>query len=353
MNRTWLLPLLATVFFTGALAGAFAATERPNVIHIMTDDLAIGLLTTASLHAEDKTPDLREVTIKSSHDSTEQPAMAYLPPAGDKPAPLLVILHTWSGDYRQRGWVDTCLAECQRRGWALIHPDFRGPNWTPAGCGSAAARQDVLDAVDYMKQKTQIDSRRVYLVGTSGGGHMALVMAANAPKVWAGVSAWVPISDLAAWHAECRKAGRGYTAHMEKACGGAPGHSPEVDRQYRDRSSLPRLAAAKGLPVDINTGIHDGHTGSVPISHSLRAFNVLAAANGMPEKQLTDQQIETMTQGRRIPDDLAAEKVDEPGRESSVLFRREAGPARVTVSDGGHSGDMPTALEWLGRQSRN
>ena len=50
-----------------------------------------------------------------------------------------------------------------------------------------------------------MDDKRIYLVGISGGGQMALIMAGRAPNVWAGVSAWVPIADLAEWHDFCKK----------------------------------------------------------------------------------------------------------------------------------------------------
>ena len=203
-----------------------------------------------------------------------------------------------------------------------------------------------------MGEKTEVDPQRIYVVGSSGGGHMALVMAAHSPELWAGVSAWVPITDLAAWHAESRQRGNRYAGMLEKVCGGAPGASPEVDEQYRLRSSLPFLAAAKRVAIGINAGIHDGHTGSVPVSHTLRAFGVLAAANGQPEKQLSDEQVAAMVKDRRVPAELAAERVDEPGRKHPVLFRREAGPVRVTIFDGGHAGDVRTAIRWLAEQTR-
>jgi len=43
---------------------------------------------------------IREVRYKSSADGTQQPAMFYAP---EKSAavPLLVVLHTWHGDYKQ------------------------------------------------------------------------------------------------------------------------------------------------------------------------------------------------------------------------------------------------------------
>jgi hypothetical protein len=47
------------------------------------------------------------------------------------------------------------------------------------------------------------------------------------------------------------------------------------------------------------------------------------------------------------------EPVDEPGRRNKVLLRRQAGPVRLTVFNGGHEGDMPTAVRWLAEQVKN
>ena len=137
----------------------------------------------------------------------------------------------------------------------------------------------------------------------------------------------------------------------EKCCGGPPG-LPQTDAQYRARSPLYFLDAARGLALDINAGIHDGHHGSVPISHSLRAFNVVAGANGHPEKQFTDEQIAALTDGEKVPSDLAGEREDDPERQMKVLFRRAAGPVRITIFEGGHDEETAAALHWLARQRR-
>jgi hypothetical protein len=44
--------------------------------------------------------------------------------------------------------------------------------------------------------------------------------------------------------------------------GWAPGESPEVDEEYRDRSPLTNLANASSVVLHINAGIRDGHDGS-------------------------------------------------------------------------------------------
>lgn len=296
---------------------------------------------------------LKPVTITSSVDGTPQSALVWLPEeVGEAGAPLLVKLHSWSGNYRQTTWVETTLTECRQRNWAYIQPDFRGPNVRPAACASEAAVADILDAVKYMREQAHIDPRRIYLVGGSGGGHMSLMMAAKAPQLWAGVSAWVPITDLAAWHAESTARKSKYAKDLERVCGGPPGTSAAVDAEYRRRSPLFFLAAAKGLPLDINAGITDGHNGSVPVSHTLNAFNVMATANGQADRRLSDEQIARITQSAAVPAPLATETVEEAGRVHQVLFRRAAGPARVTLFDGGHTGDMATAIRWLADQQR-
>ncbi len=297
-------------------------------------------------------PEVSEVSVISSLDGAGQKAMFWTPPA-DEPRPLLVALHTWSGDHRQPESINY-WQDCRERGWVFMHPDFRGPNVQPLACGSEAAVQDVLDAVEYAKAHAMVDTSRIYLVGCSGGGYLTLLMAGRHPEVWAAASAWVPISDLAAWHAQCSGTDnpqRGYAENMEAVCGGAPGASSAVDSSYAQRSALTWLHRAAGLKLEINAGIHDGHTGSVPVSHSLRAFNCLAAANGRPELALTDPQIEWITTRESLPEELNGQADnDSLYGERGVLFRRQAGPARVTLFEGGHEIIYRAALAWLDSQ---
>ena len=290
------------------------------------------------------------VTVKSSKDRSEQKILFYAPPeSSKKPVPLLVGLHTWSTDYQNSGRY---IEDVKKRGWAFVGPDFRGSNTKPEACASEIAIQDVLDAVEYSKKNAKIDEKKIYLVGESGGGHMSLMMASKAPDLWAGVSAWVPISDLAAWHAETKAAKREYFAKLEKVCGGEPGKNKKIDGEYHDRSPIFFLQNAKGLPMDINTGIHDGHTGSVPVSHALRAFNVLAEANGEKKKQISDEDISSMVKNEKVPDSLKKEAEKDPDRKKAVLFRREAGPVRITVFEGSHESDKEAALNWLEKQKK-
>lgn len=302
---------------------------------------------------------METISIRSGLDGSDQPAMWCCPDIATNVAgasvPLLVSLHTWSHGYAQNNGF---AAACHERGWAFIAPDFRGPNNRSEACASSLAVQDVLDAVHYARVHACIDTSRIYLAGHSGGGHMSLVMAARAPYLWAGVSAWVPISDLAAWHAQCKLSGEDFWKDLEAVCGGPPG--PSTQAEYDARSSLPVLAGAKGLPIDISAGIHDGHSGgTVPISHSLRAFNVLAAAEGLPELMLTDEQIEEMTRTQQVPASLAGRgKTATPStgeterRKHRILFRRQARATRLTIFDGGHEIDVQTVLDWLALQHK-
>ena len=62
-------------------------------------------------------------------------------------------------------------------------------------CGTAVIT-DAEVAVEWAKAKFPVDSRRIYLTGTSGGGHMTLLMAAKYPEIWAAASAWAPASPI-------------------------------------------------------------------------------------------------------------------------------------------------------------
>lgn len=300
-----------------------------------------------AVEAAKKAAVTEDIEYPSAADGTMQPAR-YFSPDNPEPVPLVVGLHTWSGDYRQR-FQPGIEAWCAKQGWAYIHPNFRGPNWTPQATGSDLAVADILSAVAYVRQTRAIDASRIYLVGGSGGGYYALLMAGRAPEIWAGVSAWVPISDLAAWYRECRVAGSGYADHIVKSCGGAPGDSPDVDAQLRYRSPLTHLAGARGLPLDINAGIHDGHRGSVPISHTLLAFNAVAEE----KDRIAAADIAWMTEHETVPEQLRDPALqDATYGTHTPLFRRQSGQARVTIFEGGHELVEEAASHWLQQQQR-
>jgi dienelactone hydrolase len=289
---------------------------------------------------------MRTIQYPSPIDHSLQPAVIYVPESKE-PVPLLVTLHTWSGDYRQP--AQSRATWCIEKRWALIAPNFRGSNNTPQGCGSELAVADIVAAVEYMKKRTNIDTKRIYLLGASGGGYGSLLMAGRHPEIWAGVSAWVGITDLKDWHAETLAKKLPYANHLEKVCGGVPGASPEVDEQYRLRSANTWIQNAAGIPLDINHGIHDGHIGSVPVSHSIKAFNLLAK----PDKKISDEEMVYFRTKREVPETLRKEtEMDPLFSGMPVLFRRISGNTRLTIFDGGHQSAEQAALHWLALQQK-
>lgn len=291
-------------------------------------------------------PEVQTATFASPADGTEQKTLLYAPPGGE-PAPLLVAFHTWSGDFRQD--ESPYARWCMARGWALVHPDLRGPANRAEAAGSDLAFADLRAVIDLAKSRRRIDTDRIYAIGVSGGGMMTLLATARMPEVWAAASAWVPVTDLVAWHAESTARHNKYAADVERVCGGPPGTSPSVDAAYATRSAVARLAAARPtLPLDINTGIHDGHVGSVPVSHAIRAFNAVAA----PTDRLPTALIDALVAQRAVPAEWRTATADPLYAARPVLLRRTSGPTRLTVFDGGHEILHEAALTWLEAQRR-
>lgn len=288
------------------------------------------------------------VQIKSTLDGSEQPCDVFaaleMSLTDSTKYPLLVSLHSWSGTLVQRH--QELLDGAARRNWIVIMPNFRGANETPEACGSKLAQQDILDAVEWACTRYNIDRQRIYLTGSSGGGHMTLQMAANHPQVWAAASAWVGISDLPAWHT--KHMGRKYSQMMEKACGGAPGMSAAVDAEYAFRSPRTNLKNATAVPLEISAGIFDGHFGhSVPVSHSLWAFNEVAKANG--DELIDDSTIAAWVAAPwRTPPTVDEEQLDK-AYDRTVYFRRTSKNCTVTLFEGHHERMDDAALKFLER----
>lgn len=296
-------------------------------------------------------PHRLKVHVRSSVDEIEQPCYIVLPPSfrpGAAATPLLVSLHSWSAGVEQRR--ETLERQAAERGWICLLPHFRGPNNHPHACGSERAQQDILDAIQWVQSRYPIDAQRIYLTGVSGGGHMTMLMAARHPNLWAAASAWVGISDLNAWY---RKHARtNYGRMMRNSCSGIPGDSEFVDRQYRTRSPLTFLHQATNVPLDIAAGVHDGHQGSVPIRHSIDAFNAIARSGQHPT--VSEEEIRQLSQPNgRLTNPQPSDLTEDAAFGRKIYLRRRAAQSRITIFEGGHEGIDTAAIDWLERHSQN
>lgn len=102
------------------------------------------------------------VEVVSTVDGMRQPCWFWAPEkAKDVPVPLIVGVHTWSGDILQTRSYLPARRAAEKRGWAFIGPNFRGPNQNPESCGSDFVVQDVVDAVDFARKTVKIDSQEI------------------------------------------------------------------------------------------------------------------------------------------------------------------------------------------------
>lgn len=288
-------------------------------------------------------PGIADVRVTSSADGSEQPSL-WLPPAQEG-RPLLVVLHSWSSAYQQQLNIPygTWAAE---NGWGMVVPNFRGVNEQPEATASDLAVADVNDAVDYALAEGGGDPDRVFLVGFSGGGMMSLVMAGQAPERFAGVAAWVPIYDLAAWYsfklAEDPQAP--YVGQIESSCGGPPLPATPAGEECASRSPSAVLAAARqaGVPVYIAAGLSDDN---VPASDAARSFNALAAeADRLDDAAVAALGSASLPAGNAVDPEVATFFGPE---QPPVLLARTSGPVTLVVFEGVHEMLYDPGLQWM------
>jgi len=204
-----------------------------------------------------------EIMIKSTIDNTLQRSL-YYKAEGNEKRPLLVGLHTWSTDCYNH--VELMLPYAKKYNFNLLLPEFRGPNLTSnpectKACGSEPAKQDIKDAIDYVIKNENADPDNVFLLGLSGGGHMALLMAGFCPEYFKVIGAYVPICDLEKWTRENDY----YTEHVLACCN----NDKEEMRKRSPISYLDNIAKAN-LKI-----FHGKYDPVVPVSQSLNLYNTL------------------------------------------------------------------------------
>ena len=200
-----------------------------------------------------------EILIPSTLDGTLQPSLFYRASKPDRP--LLVGLHTWSFDRFNQ--IENMLPFAEKQDFHLLLPDFRGPNRAKnpnchKACGSVYAKQDIKDAIDYLIEHEGIDEKNIFLLGASGGGHMALLMAGYCPERFRAIASFVPITDLAKWAEQTPK----YGEHVRACCGDDPA-------EMAARSPVTYLDKIATANLKIFHGKRDS---LVPVSHSIELF---------------------------------------------------------------------------------
>lgn len=144
----------------------------------------------------------------------------YAPPTETKrKRPLVVVLHGYTGSAKKimknnnpnRAWLDVALCE----NFIVAIPNgLAGPKGFPSwnDCRKDNTRNTDADDLAFIKaliqtliREHQADPSRVYVTGTSNGGHMSLRLALEAPDI---IAAAAPIVAAMPQSSECKPMGR-------------------------------------------------------------------------------------------------------------------------------------------------
>ncbi len=204
-----------------------------------------------------------EIYVKSTLDGSMQPSLFYRSESKEK-RPLLVGLHTWS--YDRFNQIKNMLPVADKYDFNLLLPEFRGKNLAEnphckQACGSEYAKQDIQDAIDYVIQNENVDAENIFLLGLSGGGHMALLMAGKCPEYFKAIGSFVPITDLRDFVMESKH----YRPSVIACCG-------EDEEELLKRSPIHYIDTIAKANLKIFHGKYDP---VVPVNHSIRLFNMM------------------------------------------------------------------------------
>lgn len=274
-------------------------------------------------------PAIALVEIESPIDQKKQKAYFYKSTAA-KPQPLLVSLHTWSGNYAQQ---DSIAELAKANDYNYIHPDFRGANNKVEACGSALALSDIDASIDYAIKHGNVDPKQIYVIGVSGGGYATLNVFMHSKHQIRKFSAWASITDLVAWYNECTAKGLKY-AHDVFVCTASEGDElniAEAEKRSPLYASTP-VAKLRQSQLSIFAGVHDGITGSVPFTHSIHLYNKILEDLKVADKSyyVSSAEIDRLLASRKSLGDFGKIGTRE------ICLTKQYGNVRLVIFDGGH-----------------
>lgn len=280
-------------------------------------------------------PQCEVISIPSSLDQQQQPAYLYRSKKNNQA--LIISLHTWSGDYTQR---DPLVNYCIAADINYLHPNFRGPNNRPEAAGSKQVIQDIDDAIQWAIDSLQLNKEEIHVVGVSGGGFATLFTYMKSKHAIKSFHAFVGIYNLEDWYHESRGRKNVYADHIVAFTSGQQG-MPNME-EARNRSPFFMKTPIKQRSqssLHLYCGMHDGYTGSVPISQTLELYNkVVQDFAGKNSASLVPQQVIYTLLKRRSSPAFPVQQGAFMGRDL-IYHNQYKQQVELTVFDGGH--EMP------------
>jgi len=279
------------------------------------------------------------VEIKSKLDDNIQKAYFYNTKSkGSKP--LIVSLHTWSGNYSQN---DDLAKLCKQKNLNYIHPNFRGANWTTNSCCSKLALQDIDDAITFAINNSNVDTSKIFVIGVSGGGYATLSTFMKSKHNIKKFSAWASIADLFAWYSESKIRDINYAENILDCTSSKKSLNIENAKQKSPIYWDTPTDKLKNSKLFIYAGIYDGIRGSVPITHSINFYNKLLKDLSVSDssKYVSDNEKLKLLEFRRPLGDFG----NIGGRK--ICLKKEYGNLSLIIFEGNHEMLTEFALDKL------
>ncbi len=274
---------------------------------------------------------LKKDSIYSSLDNNTE-VFYYDKSTSSIPQPLVVELHTWSNSSHSQ--TDMIAQQTHEKNWNFIFPNFRGVNNQPKTCCSDFVIADIDEAIDWALKNMNIDTKKIFIVGHSGGAYATFAMYMKSRHIINSFSAWCGISDLSSWYWQSAERKNRYAADIINCTEAGESYN---EQKAKDRSPLywkTPIKKRKNSVLQIYAGIHDGHTGSVPISQSINFYNKLLtdAKEKNKKRYVSDADAAIMLKEQMLPSKVTGLKIDD----RKIHYQNTSGKISITIFEGGH-----------------
>lgn len=290
---------------------------------------------------------LQKDSIQSSLDANTQ-VFYYSKAEGTTAQALVVGLHSWSNTAETQ--KNLMSNEVHDKNWNFIFPNFRGVNNHPKACCSDFVLSDIDEAIDWALKNMNVDKRRIYVIGHSGGGYATLAMYMKSRHNIRAFSAWVPISDLAAWYGESVERKNRYGPEIIKCTGAGEVFDAEKAKERSPLFWKTPVKKRKKSTLQIYAGIHDGYTGSVPISQSINFYNKLLTDANEKDKSryVSEEDATTMLKTQTFPTQNPTKTIEN----RAVLYQKSSKKITLTIFEGTHEILKNAAMELIDKTNK-